>query len=127
MIVKIAGICILGSVACIFFRQSGRSEFAVLTALAIGVYVLFVSFSEVSVVMETLRNLAEKTGLDTGIYKTVMKITAVACITQSASELCRDAGEGSLSGKVELFGKIIICAAAIPAVTALFGIIADLL
>lgn len=127
MILKVAGICILGSVMCMFFKQILRGEWALLTALAISTYVLFITFSEVSGIIETLKSLAEKTGLDTGIYKTVIKITGIAYITQSASELCKDAGEGALSGKVELFGKVLICASALPAVSALMRVISDMI
>lgn len=127
MIVKVAGICILGSIMCIFLKQSNRGEMALMTSLAITVYVLFLTFSEVFHIVEVLKELAGKTNLDMGIYKTVMKITGIAYVTQSASELCKDAGEGALSGKVELFGKVLICAAALPAITALMQVVSDII
>ena len=77
--------------------------------------------------METLAALAKKTNIDEGIYKTVIKITGIAYITQSSAELCKDTGEGALAGKVELFGKILICSLALPAVSALIEVISDMI
>lgn len=125
--IKIAGICVLGSAMCILLRQSGRNEMALITSLAITVYVLSAAFTETEKIVETLAALAKKTNIDEGIYKTVIKITGIAYITQSAAELCKDTGEGALAGKVELFGKILICSLALPAVTALIEVISDMI
>ena len=125
--IKIAGICVLGSAMCILLRQSGKNEMALMTSLAITVYVLSAAFTETEKIAETLASLAEKTNIDEGIYKTVIKITGIAYITQSAAELCKDTGEGALAGKVELFGKILICSLALPAVSALIEVISDMI
>lgn len=127
MILKIVGVCIFASLISIILKQSGKSEMAMVLVLTTTVYVLFVVFSEAGSIIESVRLIAEGTNLDTGVIKTVTKITGIAYISQSASELCKDVGESSLSGKVELAGKILICAAAIPYVNALFSIISDIL
>ena len=127
MILKISGICILGSVMCILLKQSGKGELALLTALSASIYILFISFSTLSEIVSNLKRMVENSGLDSGVFKTIMKITGIAYITQTASELCRDAGESALSGKVELGGKLLICAYGIPMVSALFEVITDIL
>ncbi len=127
MIFKIVGICIFASLISILLKQSGKSEMAMILVLTTTIYVLFTLFSEAKDIINSLTLISESTGLDTGVIKTVAKITGIAFITQSASELCKDVGESALSGKVELSGKILICAAAIPYVNALFTIISDIL
>ena len=124
---KIVALCILGSVMCILLRQSNRGEMALMTALAVSMVALDFAFGEIMGIVEVLEKLAEDTGLDSGIYKTVLKITGIAYITQTASELCRDSGEGALSGKVELCGKILICSSALPAVTSLVKVISEIM
>ena len=125
MIVNIAGMCLTGCVLCVLLRQSGKNEMAFMTALGVTIYVFVAVFQYVSGVIGIVENLSQSAGLDTGIFKTVIKITGIAYISQMASELCKDAGEGALSGKVELGGKVLICAEALPAVSALFNIISD--
>ena len=124
---KIVALCITGSIMCLFLRQSGRGEMALMVALSVTVYAFFISFSEVARIIESLASLASETKLDSGIYKAVIKITGIAYITQAASELCKDAGEIAMAGKVELCGKILICVTAMPMVTELFYVIADIL
>ncbi len=127
MILKIVGVCIFASLISVMLKQSGKSEMAMLLVLTTTVFVLFAAFKEASHIIEAVRLITEKTNLDLNVIKTVTKITGIAYISQSASELCKDVGEGALSGKVELCGKILICAAAIPYVNALFSIISDIL
>jgi len=44
----------------------------------------------------------------------ILKITGIAYITQLGAELCRDANEEALAGRVEMAGKIAICVITIP-------------
>ncbi len=127
MIMKVASVCVTGCVFCILLRQSGRSEMALMTALAVSVYALSLAIGTVSSIVESLEIMAESIGIDGNVFKTIMKITGVAYVTQLASELCKDAGENALSGKVELCGKVIICASGLPMVKALFEVVSDIL
>ena len=124
---KIAGVCIVGSVMCIILKRCGKGELALMTSLSVAIYAFYLCFNEVTVIIGTLEKLATATNLDSGIYKTVIKITGIAYITQTASELCRDSGEGALATKVELGGKILILTTAMPMVTAFFAVMADML
>ena len=127
MIIKIAACCVTGCVFCMILRQSGKNEMALMTALAVSVYILFLSLDTMLSIIGNLEEMVSAAGLDGDIFKTIIKITGIAYVTQMASELCKDAGESALSGKVELSGKVIICAYALPMVNALFEVISDIL
>ena len=81
--------------------------------------------------------LAEIFGFLQGIYDNVtygrtffpviLKVLAVAYITDFTAQLCRDAGEASIGSKVELAGKIIIFYLAMPILTAILELIKTLL
>lgn len=127
MIWQAVGICICTASICVLLRQYGHGEMAMMAAIACSLYVLALSALEAEQIINEVKEIASKTGLDTGILETVIKITGIAYITQTASGLCQDAGENALSGKVELCGKLMICALALPAVTALFDVISRIL
>ncbi len=127
MIIKIAACCVTGCVFCILLKQSGKHEMALMTALAVSVYILFLSFEAMAAIIGNLEKIVNSAGLDGDIFKTIIKITGIAYITQMASELCKDSGENALSGKVELSGKVLICAYALPMVNSLFEVISDIL
>ena len=60
-------------------------------------------------------------------FPVIIKVLAVAYITDFTAQLCRDAGEDSVSSKVELAGKITIFYIAMPILTAILELIKQLL
>ncbi|MFR8071682.1 MAG: SpoIIIAC/SpoIIIAD family protein, partial [Anaerovoracaceae bacterium] len=60
-------------------------------------------------------------------FPVILKVLAVAYITDFTAQLCRDAGEASIGSKVELAGKIIIFYLAMPILTAILELIKTLL
>lgn len=57
----------------------------------------------------------------------IIKVLAVAYITDFTAQLCKDAGENSVGSKVELAGKITIFYIAMPILTSILGLIKQLL
>lgn len=60
-------------------------------------------------------------------FPVIIKILAVAYITDFTAQLCRDAGESSVGSKVELAGKVMIFYAAIPILSAILELVSTLL
>ncbi len=56
-------------------------------------------------------------------FPVIIKVLAIAYITEFATALCQDAGEKSIAGKVELAGKIAIFFAAIPVFNSLLTLL----
>lgn len=127
MIAKILGVCVICAVFCVMLKQWGRNDAAIMLALAGSVYALTAIFSALAQIVDEVKMIAEEANLDNGIFVTVLKITGIGYITQNAASLCRDAGEGALSEKIELSGKIMICMISVPSVKALFEVISNLL
>lgn len=127
MIGQLTGVCLIAAALALLLKECGRGELALLSSLAASVYVLCCLASMSGGIVENVREMADAVGLDSEILKTVLKITGIAYIAQSGADLCRDAGESALAGKVELAGKVIICVSAMPAIRALLSVIGDLL
>lgn len=60
-------------------------------------------------------------------FPIVIKVLAVGYIADFASQLCKDAGEGAIAGKVELAGKVVIFYLAAPIMLSLLEIVTKLL
>jgi stage III sporulation protein AD len=45
---------------------------------------------------------------------TILKIIGIAYVTEFGAQVCRDAGEGAVAGKIEFAGKIMIMVMAVP-------------
>lgn len=59
--------------------------------------------------------------------KTILKVIGIAYIAEFTAQISKDAGFGSMAAKVELAGKIIILAMAVPILTALVETIIGLM
>ena len=60
-------------------------------------------------------------------FPVIFKVLAVAYIADLTAQLCRDAGESAVGGKVELAGKVIIFYLALPILSAILELIGTLL
>ena len=72
-------------------------------------------------------NIAEESGIDTAYVKIVIKIIGVAYICQFASDICKDAGESSIAGKIELGGKIVIITMSMPIIYGLLELVSRII
>ena len=57
----------------------------------------------------------------------LLKALAIALLTQTVADICRDAGESALAGHTELAGKTLLAAAALPLFKDVLSMIAAIL
>lgn len=74
-----------------------------------------------------LQVLAKQANVNMVYLETILKIIGVAYIAEFASQITKDAGQGTLASKIELAGKIIILAMAIPILTVMIETILNLI
>lgn len=91
-----------------------RSDVAVLIIMAAGALVFIFCLSELGQILSFLKNMSEKAGIDMLYLGIILKILAISYLATFTSEICKDAGAGSLASKVEFAGKIFILVLAIP-------------
>ena len=60
-------------------------------------------------------------------FPIIIKVLVVGYIADFSAQLCKDAGEGSIAGKVELAGKVIIFYLSIPIMMSLIELVNKLL
>lgn len=104
-----------------------KSDISVLLLLAAGLLVFLFCISQIQGIIDFLKNISDKAGIDTVYFKIVLKILAIAYLASFASEICKDAGASSLASKVEFAGKIFILSLAIPILMAVLNSILDIL
>ena len=71
--------------------------------------------------------IVDKTGVGTGIFKTVLKIIGVGYLAEFSANLCNDSGNASIGDKIVLAGKIIILAYSLPIVTSIIEVLMGIL
>ena len=76
---------------------------------------------------EVLAMAEEMAGLSPAVLGPVMKCVGVGVVTKLAADLCRDAGQGAVSGAVELCGAACAMTMALPLIKSFLQMINDML
>lgn len=104
-----------------------RPEMAVLISIIAGVVILIKVLSPLGEAVGALTDLAVKAQVERYYLDTVLRIVGIAYLAEFGAQVCRDAGEGSLAGKVELAGKVLIVVLAVPVIGAVVQVVLRLL
>ena len=102
-----------------------NQNYALLLSVAVCAALLVVAVRALSPVLDFAQKLSSYT--QWGDYASVFKAVAIALITQCTQELCREAGQPALAGRVEFAGKVAVLLAAMPLLASLADIILELL
>lgn len=117
----------LVSVICLAVLRPVRPELAVLLSLAASALIFAALLPRIAQIIALLQDLAQKGGVDADYLGVVLRIIGVAYVAEFGAQIARDAGEGAIAAKVELGGKILILAMAVPILLAILQLIVHLL
>ncbi|ATD55196.1 stage III sporulation protein AD [Clostridium chauvoei] len=125
-IIKIVSFAFIGLFLFMIFKDR-RSDLAISISIAVGVIIFLFIIGQLNDVIYFVKNIADKANIDMVYIGIVLKILAIAYLTSFCSEICKDAGAGSIASKVEFSGKILILALAIPILMAVLESILQIL
>ena len=117
-IVKIIGIGLIAVVIILILKQY-KPEFAIYVSLIAGIAILFISLTQLSGVLDLLKNISSKANINSQYLSLLLKITGIAFLTEFAVSVSNDCGETAIAHKMDLGGKVIIISISIPIITAL--------
>lgn len=125
-ILKIAAVALAGVIA-VGIVKSVKPEFAVYLVIATVILIFFLVAAKLRVVFEFLSSIYSQITYGKTFFPILIKVLAVAYITDFTSQLCKDAGEGAIGSKLEFAGKIIIFYLSIPILVAIIELINSVL
>lgn len=117
-IIKIIGIGLIAVVIILILKQY-KPEFAIYVSLIAGIAILFISLTQLSGVLDLLKNISSKANINSQYLSLLLKITGIAFLTEFAVSVSNDCGETAIAHKMDLGGKVIIISISIPIITAL--------
>jgi len=115
--IKIIGFAFLALSASMLFKRV-KEEYSVFISVFAGISLTLTAFSILQPVTEYARSVSIPGS--SGISVLIIKSAGVAIITTIASDICKDCGEASLGGKLELCGKALIMTLALPLIKNIF-------
>ncbi len=123
---KVVGVALV-AVATSLVLRAYRPELGLQIAVAAGVLILVLTLDELAAMSGFLGDVLGRFQIDTGYLKVMLKVIGVAYLAQFAADLCRDAGEGAVAGKVELAGRVLILALCLPVLAAILELVSSIL
>ena len=125
-IFRIVAVGVLTAVAAYLVRDS-RSDVAVAVAIAGGVIIITMLIDYFTGIFSFFDELVNKTGVDRGVIKTLLKIVGIGYVAELAAGVCEESGAKSVGDKIILGGKLIIFTLTIPVLRFLLDIIGSLM
>lgn len=125
-IIKVVAIALV-AVSLLSILRPQRPEMAVFLSIAAGIAILFLVLGRIGVVVQLLQQMAFKANVNFEYLNLVLKIVGVAYLAELGAQVARDAGEGAIASKVELAGKVIILALAVPIFSAVMELVLKML
>lgn len=119
---KIAAICLIGAVLTLLLQKQ-HPEIAALLALAVCIGVVLFLLGRMEAVLSLLQDMAQIGGLSNSILEPLLKTVAIALISRTGAELCKDANQNAIGTVIETAGAFCAVAVSIP----LFGAVWELL
>jgi len=119
-IMQIVGLGLVAAVLAVVLRGN-KPEMAMLLSISVGIIIFVAMLGKIGSVLEVLKDLASRANLSMVYLGTILKIVGIAYIADFGAQICRDAGEGAVAGKIEFAAKILVLVLAIPIVVAVLN------
>ncbi|RLP90859.1 stage III sporulation protein AD [Geobacillus stearothermophilus] len=119
----------LGLVATflVVLLQEQKSNLSFLLTVFVGCTIFLLLVDQISNILLTLREMAEGAHIQMVYLEMMLKIIGIAYIAEFAAQISKDAGQGAIAAKIELGGKIVILALAVPILTAIIEAVISLI
>lgn len=124
--IQIIGLGFVVTLLILIIKQQ-RPEMAVQLSLALATIIFLMILGKINVVLNLFRELADKANISQMYLNTILKIIGIAYVTEFGAQVCRDAGEGAIAGKIEFAGKVMIMVMAIPIIALVLDTIVRLI
>ena len=119
------GLAVAAAILCMVVRVQ-QPQLAGLCALAAGAMLLLSALESLTAVQSVFARLTALGGLREGYLDTLLKVLGVSYAAELAAQTCEDMGEGGLSMKVALVGKLCVFSLTAPMLLSLLEMILEL-
>ena len=125
-IITVACLGLLGLCLTLIVKPLNR-EIAVFISIVTSILLLMYALYHMRSLLEFLSTYFQKISGGGMYFSVLIKVLITAYAADFTAQLCRDAGENSIAGKVELAGKVIIFAVASPVILSVMELVSRLI
>ena len=117
----------IGAAVLYAVLREAKPDMAALLSQAAGAVLMLGVLGGVQEVLEAMRSLSSRVGLEGTYVSTLLRVIGIAYLAQFGAQACRDAGAGGIADKVELCGKVAVLSIAAPVVVSLMDVVTGVL
>ncbi len=125
-IVQIAAIGLVAGVLVVMIRQK-QPELAMQVSIVAGLIIFIYVLDYLVTAVDYVRDVVANYDIPYESIAIVLKIIGIAYICEFAVQILKDTGEGSLSSKVELAGRVLIIVLSLPVITSFMNMVIGML
>ena len=111
--IQIIFLCIGAALVCAMLRVQ-RPEIAAMVSLAVGIGALLLTGRALGDFSENIRRIFAAVGSQSAEISTVMKAAGITILGELGVQVCTDAGESALAGRIRLACRAVILGMALP-------------
>jgi stage III sporulation protein AD len=104
-----------------------KPNFAFLLVVFVGCTIFLFLVDQIYEIIHMLERIAVNAKVNMMYVETILKIIGIAYIAEFGAQITKDAGQGAVASKIELGGKILILAMAIPILTVIIETIISII
>ena len=126
MAIQWIGLCIAAALICAMLRVQ-RPELATVVSLAVGMAALVMLALRIRAMLRELEGLTVLfENMDGEAVTVLLRAAGITIIAELGGQLCRDAGETALAGRIGLIARVTILALCVPVVSRLVELLGQL-
>ncbi|KAB2333821.1 stage III sporulation protein AD [Cytobacillus gottheilii] len=123
---QIVGLGLVATFLVLVVKEQ-KPNFAFFIVMFAGCAIFLFLIDQVHAIIMMIEKIAVNANVNMVYLETILKIIGIAYIAEFASQMTKDAGQGAIASKIELAGKILILAMAIPILTVLIETIVQMI
>lgn len=123
--VKIALIAITGMTLALVLG-SMRKEISIWITIVCGIIIFFFGISKFEYIVDMFHELTEYLGISEVYIKVILKMIGIAYLSEFTASICKDAGQNTIAGQVDFFGRMSMIVVSLPILRSLLETIGEL-
>jgi len=123
---QLVGFGVASTLLALTLRRD-RPEMALVVSVAAGLCLFAAVAGRLQEIAHTLSSLAERADLQGPALSLLLRIIGIAALCEMGAQICRDAGEGGIASKIEMGGKLMVLALAMPIAVSLVEMVLRIL
>lgn len=124
--VKIALVAIVGMTLAVVVGGM-RKDISIWITIISGIIIFFYGISKFEFIVNMFHELSEYLGINETYIRVILKMIGIAYLSEFTASVCKDAGQNTIAGQVDFFGKISMIVISLPVLQSLLETIGELI